>query len=178
VVAFGAAYALASLTCSIAPFLALVVASFRTSSVLEGMALFIAYALGMGLLVGTAAVAVALAKSSLINQMRRAGRYVPALAGILMIIVGGYVGYCGWWEIRVLRGAPPEDPVIEAAAAVQQAVSSGVAALGARGLVVTLLALLGIVGMISLSRLFLRRRRQSEAAIGGSHPVGPRKSVD
>jgi cytochrome c-type biogenesis protein len=104
--------------------------------------------------------------------------YVPALAGILMIIVGGYVGYCGWWEIRVLRGAPPEDPVIEAAAAVQQAVSSGVAALGAGGLVVTLLALLGIVGMIGLSRLFLRRRRQSEAAIGGSHPVGPRKSVD
>jgi cytochrome c-type biogenesis protein len=178
VVAFGAAYALASLTCSIAPFLALVVASFRTSSVLEGMALFIAYALGMGLLVGTAAVAVALANSSLINRMRRAGRYVPALAGILMIIVGGYVGYYGWWEIRVLRGAPPEDPVIEAAAAVQQAVSSGVAALGAGGLVVTLLALLGIVGMIGLSRLFLRRRRQSEAAIGGSHPVGPRKSVD
>jgi cytochrome c biogenesis protein CcdA len=178
VVAFGAAYAVASLTCSIAPFLALVVASFRASSVLEGMALFIAYALGMGLLVVTAAVAVALAKSSLINQMRRAGRLVPALAGVLMISVGAYVGYYGWWEIRVLRGAPAEDPVIEAAAAVQQTVSNGVAALGARGLAVTFLALLGVVGMIGLSRLFLRRRRQSEAAARGPHPVGPRKSVD
>jgi cytochrome c biogenesis protein CcdA len=38
------------------------VTSFGTSSVLEGMALFIAYALGLGLLVGTAAVAVAWAK--------------------------------------------------------------------------------------------------------------------
>ncbi|HKX14398.1 MAG TPA: cytochrome c biogenesis CcdA family protein [Propionibacteriaceae bacterium] len=178
VVAFGAAYAVASLTCSIAPFLALVVASFRASSVLEGVALFIAYALGMGLLVGTAAVAVALAKSSLIIQMRRAGRFVPALAGVLMIIVGAYVGYYGWWEIRVLRGAPAEDPVIEAAAAVQQTVSNGVAALGARGLAVTFLALLGVVGMIGMSRLFLRRRRQSESAARGPHPVGPRKSVD
>jgi cytochrome c-type biogenesis protein len=115
VVAFGAAYAVASLTCSIAPFLALVVASFRGSSVLEGVALFIAYALGMGLLVGTAAVAVALAKSSLISQMRRAGRFVPAFAGALMIIVGAYVGYYGWWEIRVLGGGPAEDLVIEAA---------------------------------------------------------------
>ena len=60
-VAFGAAYAMASLTCSIAPFLALVVDSFRASSILGGMALFIAYTLGIGLRVGTAAVAVALA---------------------------------------------------------------------------------------------------------------------
>jgi cytochrome c-type biogenesis protein len=36
IVAFGAAYAQASLTCSIAPFLALVVASFRASSILGG----------------------------------------------------------------------------------------------------------------------------------------------
>jgi cytochrome c-type biogenesis protein len=57
------------------------VTSFGTSSVLEGMALFIAYALGMGLLVGTAAVAVAWAKSSLIGQMRRVGRFVPKVAG-------------------------------------------------------------------------------------------------
>jgi cytochrome c-type biogenesis protein len=34
IVAFGAAYAMASLTCSIAPFLALVVDSFRASSIL------------------------------------------------------------------------------------------------------------------------------------------------
>jgi cytochrome c-type biogenesis protein len=178
VVAFGAAYAIASLTCTIAPFLALVVASFRTSSILEGMALFIAYALGMGLLVGTAAVAVALAKSSLISQMRRAGRFVPALAGVLMIIVGAYVGYYGWWEIQVLSGGPTEDPVIEAAAAVQQAVSNGVAAVGAGRLAVALVALLGVIGMIGLSRLFLRRRRQSEAPARAPQSSGPRESFD
>ena len=177
-VAFGAAYALASLTCSIAPFLALVVASFRASSVLEGMALFIAYGLGMGLLVGTAAVAVALAKSSMINQMRRAGRFVPTLAGVLMIIVGAYVSYYGWWEISVLRGGSTEDAVIEAAAAVQQAISNAVAAVGGGWLVVALLGLLGVVGMIGLSRLFLRRRRHSETAPREPQSSSSRESVD
>ena len=57
---FGAGYALASLTCTIAPFLAVVVAGFRADSVAVGIGLFLAYAAGMGLVVGTVAVAVAL----------------------------------------------------------------------------------------------------------------------
>jgi hypothetical protein len=53
------------------------------------------------------------------------------VAGVLMIIVGVYVGYHGWWEIQVPRGGPTEDPLSEAAAAVQQAVSNGVVTVGA-----------------------------------------------
>jgi cytochrome c-type biogenesis protein len=135
------------------------------------MALFIAYTLGIGLLVGTAAVAVALANSSLINRMRRGGRFVPVLAAVLMICVGAYYGA---WEIRVLRGGSTEDPVIEAAAAVQQAVSDAVAAVGAGWLAVALVGLLGVVGMTGLSRLFRRRRQQSSVAIGTPQPSGPR----
>jgi cytochrome c-type biogenesis protein len=152
-----------------------VLASFRAASVFEGTALFIAYALGMGLLVGTAAIAVALAQSSVINQMRRAGRLVPALAGVLMIIVGAYVGYYGWWEIRVLRGGSTEDPVIEAAAAVQEAVSNAVAALGAGWLAVILLGLLGFIG---LRQLFLRRHRRSEPPGRAPQASSRRESFD
>ena len=47
-----------------------------------------------------------------------------------------------------LRGGSTEDAVIEAAAAVQQAISNAVAAVGAGWLVVALLGLLGVVGMI------------------------------
>ena len=83
---------------------------------MAGGALFVAYAVGMGLMVGAAAVAVALASTSLITRLRRAGRWVPRVAGILMIMVGGYVAYYGWWEIRVLDGAAAEDPVVGAAA--------------------------------------------------------------
>jgi cytochrome c-type biogenesis protein len=81
-----------------------------------------------------------------------------------MIIVGVYVADYGWWEIQVLRGGPTEDPLIQAAAAVHQAVSNGVVAVGAGWLAVALLGLLGVIGMISPSRLFLKRRRQSDAA--------------
>ena len=45
---FGASYAVASLGCTIAPFLAVVVTAFRAGSAVEGGVLFLAYAAGMG----------------------------------------------------------------------------------------------------------------------------------
>ena len=159
-VAFGAAYGMASLTCTIAPFLAVVVASFGASSVLEGASLFVAYALGMGLLVGTAAVAVALAKSSLIDRLRRGARFVPTLAGALMVCVGAYVSYYGLWEIRVLGGGPTDDPVIEAAAVIQEALSQVVAALGVGWLAVILLVVLATLAAVAVRRRRLRLRQE------------------
>ena len=141
---FGAAYAVASLTCSVAPFLAIVVASFRASSARTGAALFVAYALGMGLMVGAAAVAVALARASLIGRMQRAGRWVPRAAGLLMIVVGAYVAYYGWWELRVLAGGAAEDPVVATAGRLQAFLASVVTALGPVWLTVILVSLAGL----------------------------------
>ena len=128
-VGFGASYATASLTCSIAPFLALVVASFRAGSTAEGMALYVAYAGGMGLLVGIAAVAVALARRGLVTGLRRTGRWVPRLAGVLLLVVGAYVAWYGVWELRVLGGDNPADPIIEGAARIQRTLAEWVRAL-------------------------------------------------
>lgn len=127
--AFGASYAVASLTCSIAPFLALVVAAFRAGSVLESTALYVAYALGMGLLVGIAAVAVALARRGLVTRLRRTGRWVPHVTGALLLVVGGYVAWYGAWELRVLGGGDPDDPIIEAAARLQRTLAEWVGVL-------------------------------------------------
>ena len=155
-IGFGAAYALASLTCTIGPFLAIVVASFRAGSPVAGAALFVAYALGMGLMVGAAAVAVALARESLTDRLRRAGRWVPRVAGILMVVVGAYVAYYGWWEIRVLAGAAGDDPVVGAAAQVQGWLAGAVTALGPVGLLLVLGVLVGL-------GLLVRRRQVSNA---------------
>lgn len=143
-IAFGASYAVASLTCTIAPFLAVVVSSFRTDSIWAGVTLFLAYAGGMGLVVATAAVGVALARTSLVGRLRRAGAAVPRVAGLLLFASGGYVAYYGWWEIRTLRGALiTDDPVINGAADIQRYLANTIDRLGLPGIAV--LFALGLV---------------------------------
>lgn len=154
-VGFGASYGAASLTCTIAPFLAIVVTSFRAGSTWNGVALFTVYALGMGLVVGTAAVAVALANASLVGGMRRAGRWVPLLAGLLLVISGAYVAYYGWWEVRLLDGGGLGDPVISRAQDVQGHAAGVIDSLGPVGVSVILIALLGA----TLGLRLLHRRR-------------------
>ena len=163
-IGFGTAYAVASLTCTIGPFLAIVVASFRADSPAAGVALFVAYALGMGLMVGAAAVAVALTKASVLNRLRQAGRWVPRLAGLLMIMVGGYVSYYGWWELRVLDGADAADPLIDAALRLQGWLVTAVVALGPAWLVVILA---GLVGLGLLGHRVSRPRALSNARKSG-----------
>lgn len=157
---FGVSYALASLTCTIAPFLAVVVAAFRADSLLAGSALFLVYAAGMGLVVGTAATAVALAQQSLVRGARRLGRWVPAGGGALLLLVGGYVAYYGWWEIRVLGGASTEDPVIAAAAAVQQWLAGAVVTVGAAGFLLALSGAAAATVATVLTRRHLNRARK------------------
>ncbi len=165
---FGISYALASLTCTIAPFLAVVVAGFRADSFLAGSALFLVYAAGMGLVVGTAAAAVALAHQSLVRGVRRLGRFVPAAGGALLVLVGGYVAYYGWWEIRVLAGASTEDPVIAAAAAVQQWLARTVVTIGAWGF---LLSLTGITTVAAVTAFTRRHMKRSRAGTKNSTPA-------
>lgn len=129
-VAFGAAYALASLGCTIGPFLAIVVASFRAGSTGAGLALFLAYAAGMGLTVGLAALAVALARAGLLARVRRSAPVLARLGGLLLVLVGGYVAYYGWYEIRLFGGAGAGDPVVEAAGRLQAAVAGALSRLG------------------------------------------------
>lgn len=148
---FGVSYALASLTCTIAPFLAVVVAAFRADTAVVGTTLFLLYAAGMGLVVGTAALAVALAQQTLLKGARTMGRTVPVLGGALLSVVGAYVAYYGWWEIRVLGGGPAADPVIEAAATVQNWLANTTASIGPLGF----MAVLGAVLLIwSGARVF------------------------
>ncbi|MFJ9889458.1 cytochrome c biogenesis CcdA family protein, partial [Streptomyces sp. NPDC091287] len=117
---FGMAYATASLGCTIAPFLAIVVSAFRSGSSAEGVVLFAAYAAGMGLIVGVASLTVALTRSTAVSHLRRAGALAPRIGGGLLLLVGAYVAHYGWYEIRVQRDPATTDPVIDTAGAAQR----------------------------------------------------------
>lgn len=155
VAGFGAAYALASLTCTIAPFLAVVVTAFRAGSVGEGLGLFLAYAAGMGLLVGCAAVGVALAGAGVLARVRRAGGALSRVGGAVLLVAGGYVAWYGL-ELRVLGGDAGADPVVEGAARLQSALAGAAQSLGWPGL----LALL--VLLVAASVLMWRPRRRAD----------------
>ncbi|MET7879436.1 cytochrome c biogenesis CcdA family protein [Micromonospora sp. DT68] len=148
-VLFGAAYALASLGCAIAPFLAIVVTSLQAGSTGEGLALFGAYALGMGLVVAVAALGVALVRDGLVARLRVAGALVPRLSALVLLLTGGYVAWYGWYELRLVAGRREAltDPVIRAAAQVQHALADGLDALGP----VVLLAVLVLLAALALA---------------------------
>jgi cytochrome c biogenesis protein CcdA len=154
-VMFGIAYATASLSCTIAPFLATVVASFRAGSVAGGLAVFGAYALGMGLVIVAVSLAVALAQTAVVSWLRGVGRIVPRLGGGLLLVAGAYVAYYGWYEIRVLRGGVLDDPVIGAGQDIQRRLVDGVGVLGAGGMTAVVAGLL----VLSLALTWWLRRR-------------------
>jgi cytochrome c-type biogenesis protein len=155
---FGAAYAIASLGCTIAPFLATVVVTFRTGSLASGVAVFLAYATGMGLAVGAAALAVALSRSAAISTLRSWGTVITRASGGLLTLAGAYVAYYGWYEIRVFRSGSASDPVIDAAQTLQQALSTALGQLGPGRLAILVALLAGVTAAVAAVRARRRSR--------------------
>ncbi|MFC8840225.1 cytochrome c biogenesis CcdA family protein [Streptomyces griseoincarnatus] len=156
---FGMAYATASLGCTIAPFLAIVVSAFRSGSTTEGIALFAAYAAGMGLIVGAASLTVALTRTTAVTRLRRLGAIAPRLGGGLLLLVGAYVAYYGWYEIRALRNPTTTDPVIDTAATVQRAAADTLDTAGPAVIAVLFVLLLLVTSVI-------RRRKRTSRHTG------------
>jgi cytochrome c-type biogenesis protein len=152
-VVFGMAYALASLGCAAGPFLAIVVSSLRAGSVGAGVALFLAYAGGMGLIIGVVALAVALVRVSAVAKLRRAAALVPRLGGVVLLVAGAYVAYYGWYELRLVKDlrTSGHDPVVNVASDLQHRLSEVVGRVGAGWLVIALVAL-ALVGVAGLRR--------------------------
>ncbi len=112
-VGYGVAYAVASLSCTVAPFLAVLASTTRADGLPAGLAIVLAYALGMGLLVTVLALTVALAGSVRIDRLRSATGRVNLLSGALLVPAGTYIAWYGYVEIRTLRGDLTPNPVVD-----------------------------------------------------------------
>ncbi|MGC4748447.1 cytochrome c biogenesis CcdA family protein [Micromonospora sp. DT201] len=162
---FGAAYALASLGCAIAPFLAIVVTSLQAGSTGRGLALFGAYAVGMGLVVAVAALGVALLRDGLVARLRVAGALVPRLSGLVLLLAGGYVAWYGWYELRLAAGRRDalHDPVIRAASQLQHALAD----------TLNPTALLAALATLLLTAALIRRPHPTPPPPHPPHPPRP-----
>jgi cytochrome c biogenesis protein CcdA len=124
---YGVGYALASLSCTVGPFLAVTAASFRVGLIVDGLMVYLAYAAGMSLIVGVLAIAAVFANPIGFYRMRRIMPYINKISAALVVLVGLYVGYYGIYELRVfIANGNPNDPVIAAAARVQSTLTSWV----------------------------------------------------
>ncbi|GAB3860917.1 cytochrome c biogenesis CcdA family protein [Micromonospora andamanensis] len=153
-VLFGMASATASLGCAIAPFLATVVTSLQAGSTGRGLALFGAYALGMGLVVAVAALGVALLRGEVVARLRGAGAWAPRLSGLVLLLAGGYVAWYGWYEARLAAGNRDAltDPLVTTAATLQRWLADAVTIAGPTTLALTLAALLALAALTTRPR--------------------------
>ena len=124
---YGLGYAVASLSCTIAPFLAVTGVGLRGDSVLSALSVYVAYAAGFTLVVGVLAVAAALSSAAVADRMRRIVPYVNRISGVLLLAVGLYVAYYGLYEVRLFTAyGSPDDSVIAAAGRLQGAIAGWV----------------------------------------------------
>jgi cytochrome c biogenesis protein CcdA len=125
---YGVTYAIASLSCTIGPFLAVTAAGLRSGSILTGVSIYLAYVGGLTLVVGALALATATASSAVAERLRRIVPFVNRISGALLVLVGLYVAYYGVYELRLFNAtvAIPPDAVISAAGRLQGALAAWV----------------------------------------------------
>lgn len=167
---YGLAYAIASLSCTIGPFLAVTAGTFRGGSVLDGVLAYLAYGTGMALVVGVLAVATALASSTVARGIRWLLPHINRISGVLLVVVGLYVGYYGIYELRLYLGdGPASDPVVDAAGQLQGILAGWVDRLGPLPLLLVLAVLLGGTVLLGRIGLFTRSRNREGDARYSSH---------
>lgn len=163
---YGVSYAIASLSCTVGPFLAVTATALHDGSAVRTVMVYAAYAGGFTLVVGVLAVAAALASSAAVDRMRRIVPYINRISGALLVLVGTYVGYYGLYEIRLFTGnGSPQDPVIAAAGRVQGVIAGWTHQHGAWPWLAALAVLAVVAATGATSRA--RRRRADPATVGG-----------
>jgi cytochrome c biogenesis protein CcdA len=153
---YGLGYAVASLSCTIGPFLAVTGAGLAAASVPARIGIYLAYAGGFALVVGSLAIVVAFAGSALVDRFKRILPIVNRIGGTVLILVGVYVAYYGFYEVRLFNaGGDPVDPVIAGAGRLQGAIAGWVHGHGAWPWLSVL-----AVSMVAVAGWICRRQRQ------------------
>jgi cytochrome c-type biogenesis protein len=88
---FGMSYASASLSCTLPAFLVVVVGSLSGEGFLTGVGAFVAYSLGMAVVLVALTVSLGAARTGLLGRLRAAMRHVNRVSAVIMIVAGVYI---------------------------------------------------------------------------------------
>lgn len=100
---FGLSYGIASLSCTLPIFLAVVGSTIVTAGLLPSVAELALYGLGMGSVITALTLAVALFRSAMVRRLRGAARFIEPMGTVLLFVAGGYIVYY-WLTIGDLLG--------------------------------------------------------------------------
>jgi cytochrome c-type biogenesis protein len=90
---YGLAYGLASLSCTLPIFLAIVASAFTAGDYVAAITQFLLYALGMGTVIIAVTVGVAVFGDAMAMKGRMAMRYVEPATAVLLLLAGAYIIY-------------------------------------------------------------------------------------
>lgn len=135
-VGYGASFAVASLSCTIGLFLAVVSQALVASNPLGTVLPFVIYGVGMGASVVTVSLLAALAGSGIAAALRNKTMLIMRFGGVLMIFAGLYVVAFGLSEILPRSGIDAFNPVLLTTARWQGSVTEAIQSWGTPMLVV------------------------------------------
>jgi cytochrome c biogenesis protein CcdA len=172
---FGVSYAIASLSCTVGPFLAVTSTTFRSGDLVSGVVVFLAYGAGMGAVVTALTVGAALARNGLVGRLRAILPHISRVSGGFLVVAGAYVAWYGWFEIRVFRGGDARDPVIGRALEVQGWLQDRVVPDDPVAMLAWLVTALVVVTLVAKRR---SRRRSTVVSLPDPSRPGPSQRAD
>ncbi len=95
---FGVAYGVVSLSCTLPLFLGVVSGALTQDGMARALTQFVAYALGMGLVLTAITLSLALFEGVMVTRLRRIGPYVSRLGALALVAAGGYMVYY-WLDV-------------------------------------------------------------------------------
>ncbi|MDX5319253.1 MAG: cytochrome c biogenesis CcdA family protein [Actinomycetes bacterium] len=155
--AYGASFAIASLSCTIGLFLTVVTQALAAPGPVAAVVPFVAYALGMGATVVLVSLAAAIAGTGVAAALRRHTPTLMRAGGVLMILAGLYVTVFGLAEILPRYGITALDPVLLTTARWQSEVSLAIQSWGTP----VLLALVGVAVVGAATVVVAARRAEA-----------------
>lgn len=169
IVLFGAGYAVASASCTLAVLLA-VVTQAASTTLIGAVAVFTAYAAGSALLLITLALLTAVAGHSLAHTMQRLARYTGPIAGALLAISGAYLLY--YWIPQLLIGTHTTGDTALAA------VAGSVATAVSEHEPLVILAAVAIVALAAITVIRHRHHAEPMSTQGAAQPIPQQAGPD